>query len=277
MKFREPVAMGLALCTVLVLSLHPPVMAEDDDDIIFIDIFEPAEPHSLVLNGTGIDWWADDNDHFLDEPPPGFPGQDADFGRDALARAGELEKIGGGAAGFDFTKLDDSGNDLPAGAIEWSCVRDNHTGLIWEVKVDDDTDHTRHFSHLYAWYNSTGENDGGHPGSVGDTNACDNTLNGQNCNTENFVAAVNAIELCGASDWRMPSREEMRSIVHYGRTDWPAIDEDYFPNAESHAYWTASTSANDPSGAWQVHTGTGDFNGWQKWGDRGVRVVRVDQ
>ncbi len=36
-----------------------------------------------------------------------------------------------------YTKLDAAGNDLPTGATEWTCVRDNDTGLIWEVKTDD--------------------------------------------------------------------------------------------------------------------------------------------
>lgn len=252
----------------------------EDDDAIFSDRFETVEtvPQSL-LNDTGIDWWATGpgGEHFLDKPQPDYPGQDADFGRDALAREGELNKVGGGAAGFDFTKLDDNGDDLPSTAAGWSCVRDNHTGLIWETKVDDDDgDHFRHFEHRYTWYNSTGENDGGHPGREGDTDTCNDTLNGQNCNTENFVSAVNGAELCGASDWRMPSREEMRSIVHYGRSDSPAMDEEYFPNTES-VYWSASSLANLPDHAWRWTSSTGGFGGWSKlhqFGSR-VRLVRT--
>ena len=37
-----------------------------------------------------------------------------------------------------YIKLDSSGNDLPDKATEWFMVRDNTTGLIWEVKTDDD-------------------------------------------------------------------------------------------------------------------------------------------
>jgi hypothetical protein len=36
-----------------------------------------------------------------------------------------------------YTKLDASGNDLPDEAASWVMVRDNVTGLIWEVKTDD--------------------------------------------------------------------------------------------------------------------------------------------
>ena len=42
-----------------------------------------------------------------------YPSQDARFGRDAARAAGKLPaKIGGGAAGFDFTPLDASGNAI---------------------------------------------------------------------------------------------------------------------------------------------------------------------
>ena len=43
-----------------------------------------------------------------------------------------------------FTKLDDHGNDLPDDAEDWLMVRDNVTGLIWEVKQakDDIQDYT---------------------------------------------------------------------------------------------------------------------------------------
>ena len=36
-----------------------------------------------------------------------------------------------------YTKLDEYGNDLPSSATEWVMVRDNVTGLIWEVKTED--------------------------------------------------------------------------------------------------------------------------------------------
>jgi len=33
-----------------------------------------------------------------------------------------------------YSKLDASGNDLPESTTSWSMVRDNVTGLIWEIK-----------------------------------------------------------------------------------------------------------------------------------------------
>lgn len=38
----------------------------------------------------------------------------------------------------DFTKISSTGEDLPISANQWSCVRDNDTGSVWEVKTDND-------------------------------------------------------------------------------------------------------------------------------------------
>ncbi|MCP4697528.1 MAG: DUF1566 domain-containing protein [Gammaproteobacteria bacterium] len=45
--------------------------------------------------------------------------------------------------------------------------------------------------------------------------------------------------LAGHTDWRLPSRQELISIVAYGRYD-PAIDTDFFPDTRSNSYWSAS-------------------------------------
>ena len=49
-----------------------------------------------------------------------------------------------------YTKLDENANDLPDEATEWAMVRDNVTGLIWEVKTDDSSIHDR--DNEYNWY-----------------------------------------------------------------------------------------------------------------------------
>ena len=48
-----------------------------------------------------------------------------------------------------YTKLDADGNDLPDTAVSWVMVRDNVTGLIWEVKTDDVSIHDK--DNLYDW------------------------------------------------------------------------------------------------------------------------------
>jgi hypothetical protein len=52
----------------------------------------------------------------------------------------------------------------------------------------------------------------------------DNCFNSGRCDTEKYVSDVNAASLCGQSDWRLPSIEEVANIVHNNRVT-PAIDK----------------------------------------------------
>jgi len=81
------------------------------------------------LNDTGITQCADVSTNGLSCPVTNYPNQDAQHGRDVTANDDS-----DGHAGFSFTKLDTNGNELLANATDWSCVKDNVTGLIWEVK-----------------------------------------------------------------------------------------------------------------------------------------------
>jgi hypothetical protein len=179
-----------------------------------------------------------------------FPGQDAQFGRDATNNDNA-----DGDAGFSFTKLDAGGVPLanqsaPFGTTPWDCVRDEITGLDWEVKTDNgglrDKDWT------YTWFNSTGGNDGGSAGSA-NGGVCFDT---SNCDTEKYVSAVNAAGLCGRNDWRLPTREELQSIVNISQFNTaPRYDIDFFANPPpslSQAHWTSTPDASSSAIAWTV-------------------------
>ena len=63
--------------------------------------------------------------------------QDCSHGRDTTHNDNS-----DGHAGFSYTKLDSNGKPLPDQTVDyattpWACVKDNVTGLIWEVKTDD--------------------------------------------------------------------------------------------------------------------------------------------
>jgi hypothetical protein len=219
-----------------------------------------------------------------------YPRQDGRFGRDAKATAGTLGKTGGGAAGFDYSKVlndgtvvpgDGAGVSLGTNPTNWACTRDNITGLTWEVKVNN-ASHLRHMNWTYTWYNSDPSTNGGNAGTP-DTGAgvgSDNCLDTSRCDTEKFVADVNAPPgLCGHTDWRMPTQRELFTLVHFGASI-PSIDTNYFLNTPLASFWSASSYVPSPSSALNVgfYSYSGGFtNAYGKTNDFSVRLVRGGQ
>ena len=233
------------------------------------------------LNDTGIARCANHSTDNLDCPVAGFEGQDGEFGRDAKARASTLAKIGGGAAGFDYSKIAADGsvlaiqdaawdaNGTEAAGSQWSCVRDNVTGLIWEIKTTDGG--LRDGNHTYSWYNPDSNTNGS---SAGTQNG--GSCTGSVCDTHAFVQAVNSQGLCGANDWRMPTRLELMGIVNNGQVN-PAITTSYFPNTPSVWFWSSSPHAGLSDDAWGVYFGSGLVLNFYKGYDGQVRLVRAGQ
>lgn len=274
--FRARAALPFIALVLLLLTLLPSldIQAQSDPDPIFADRFSERPDR---LNDTGIDWCATNDANNLNCPVATHPGQDGDHGRDALARQGLLPKVGAGHAGFDFTKISNSGNPLPASATlgsgpnQWACTRDNNTGLIWEVKVNN-LDHLRHMDHSYTWFNPDPNTNGGNAGTQNG-----GSCTGSPCDTHGFVQAVSAQGLCGASDWRMPTVRELMSIVHNDRRD-PAVDPAWFPNTPPLAwFWSSSSYADDPSGAWAVRFDYGSVLWYFKITSSRVWLVRAGQ
>ena len=151
--------------------------------------------------------------------------QDANVGRDASAPT----KLGSGSGGFDLTKLDSTGQPVTDGS-EHTCVRDNLTGLVWEVKTAANRDVR------YVWGTETGS-------EAGDVNA--------------FVTTTNNAGLCGLSNWRLPTANELFGLVDFdkphGITTWAgadgnideyiSIDRGFFPNTRLINYSPSRTSS----------------------------------
>jgi len=98
-------------------------------------------------------------------------------------------------------------------------VKDNVTGLIWENKTTDGSIHDT--DKRYSWHDARNV----------------------------FIAQLNASKFGGYDDWRLPTREELRSIIDYGRS--PHINTEYFPNTGSDHYWSSSAFVNNAA-AWRV-------------------------
>lgn len=170
------------------------------------------------------------------------PRQDGRFGRDVASPA----KVGGGAAGFDFTKVCQDGSLDCAGSAntgaspapaDWSCTKDNVTNLIWSLQ--------------------SGNGDW--------TTYAQVTL----------PAAHDAANRCGfSSGWRLPTRRELFSLLHLGLGGGPTIDATYFPATANFYYWTADTVIYDQGQVWNVNFIEGTDTTVPKGNSAYVRLVR---
>jgi len=245
------------------------------------------------LNDTGQTTCYDDTGAVSPEPIT-HPRQDCTVGRDAAAAAGVLPKTGAGSKGFDYTKIANNGSVLPANATlgpnpdQWACTRDNLTGLTWEVKTDDVSFGYRGLRDkgwIYTWYDDIHtDNNGGYPGVKG-SNTCNGTLPNNECNTQAYVAAVNAADLCGHSDWRVPNVKELQGLMDYGisrpdSTSSASVDSAYFPNTVVSFYWSSLTIANllpTKDYAWIFEFGYGSASEQRKANYAAVQLVRGGQ
>lgn len=196
------------------------------------------------LNDTGVTGcatWTNGNPSNPDScPQAGYPAQDAGIGRTADASHGTLAQAGSGQFGYDFTALGFDGKPLFRQNLTkqgystqpWACLRDNWTGLVWEVPQRVAGAGLYDTSYRYSWYNPDSATNGGDPGKAkGGYRKLD---------TYHFVKKVNAVKLCGFSDWRLPTAEELRNLLNIGAPGSPLGILPAIPTLESAGYWTAT-------------------------------------
>ncbi|MEM7705033.1 MAG: DUF1566 domain-containing protein [Pseudomonadota bacterium] len=245
MRSKNPLLLGL-LCTPLFASGH-------------------------ALNDTGATSCADDSAADLPCGPQtaAYPGQDAEFGRDV-----ELPDDSDGRAGFSMTRLDEFGEPLDEAepdfaSTPWRCVRDEVTGLIWEVKTDDGM--LRDSGWTYSWFDSSLPASGLLQGFENGGSCSDSA----NCDTEKYVAAVNSQTLCGASDWRLPTRTELLGLVDFGADPMGVVMlGTYFPHGARDRYWAGNSNSFSDVTAWSVFFGSGSSLPTSKFEARRIRLVR---
>jgi len=239
-----------------------------------------------VLNDTGTDYGAEigtngNNFGACTVTTTILEQQDCANGRDALHLAGNLTKLGSGPLGFDYTKLkmdgtplanqnrayDDSGSE--AASTKWSCVRDNHTGLVWEVKESTGVHAS---TNEYRWGGLTAIGID-HPNRQGDYYNDWNVL----------VNSANNNARCGITDWRVPDLKSLATLINYGANrrpttlslSGPTINNEYFPfvTFDEFAYWSASPYNLNTTDAYGVRFRYGNDADLLRDDLNGVRLV----
>ncbi|MEN9896889.1 MAG: hypothetical protein RLZZ66_538 [Pseudomonadota bacterium] len=126
-----------------------------------------------------------------------------------------------GATLADSAKLGTSAND-------WACTKDKKTGLIWEVKTNNDD-----LRDTIKTYTIAGALD--------------------------FTSAVNSKSLCGSKNWRLPTFIELQLLLSASKNE-PYIDTVYFPNTQSLVYWTSSPYTSFNNYNYVVNFGSNETN-----------------
>lgn len=100
----------------------------------------------------------------------------------------------------------------------------------------------------------------------------DTLLDGESVTYKDAEKAVKQL----GEGWRLPTRQELESILDLSRHD-PAIDPEKFPDTKSSWYWTSTPCAWREDAVWCVDFDYGAVNFLHRSSDCCVRAVRSGQ
>ena len=155
------------------------------------------------------------------------------------------------------------------------CVNDSSTGFVWEGKTASGI---RAESSRYTNYDSTSRPQKNYVNFYG-VNPTQEELEAST-NSIGYVKIVNDMALCGFTDWRMPTKEELQGITDSSKfvEDYPAIvvfDATWLINTGNTKYWTSSPDYDQPSSAYIVEFYDGYYyTDWGRHDTFSVRLVR---
>lgn len=148
--------------------------------------------------------------------------------------------------------LDNLPRQAPDGRfeIQGDTLLDRHTGLLWQRCA------------LGQQWN-------------GEKNLCQLKMDQQRLFTwgEALMAATQSTT-AGHSDWRLPNKNELDSIVDRACTG-PAVNESVFPDTTLAGFWSSTPARHSDGYAWQIDFATGNLVALPVATKLSVRLVRT--
>ena len=148
------------------------------------------------------------------------------------------------------------------------CVKDNSTGLVWEGKTASPAT-SRLGTDTYTNYDDA--NSAQKPSGGTYVNPTQTEIDAST-NSIGYKNSVNTSALCGYTDWRLPTKDELFGIV--ASSGSPRIDTTWFPNTQASYYWSSSPSVGYSYYAWYVYFDTGVPGSFGRYFSSYVRLVR---
>lgn len=116
--------------------------------------------------------------------------------------------------------------------------------------------------------------EGGTPGPA----ACNPGVRKNGYGVADFVKCLNTNRYLGKSDWRLPNRNELGSLVNHGQPNNAAwLNTQGFSDVQAGGYWSSSTYVATPWNAWGVNMHDGAGTSFARKHDIHVWPVRGGQ
>lgn len=184
--------------------------------------------------------------------------QDGMVGRDS-----QFTDDSDGRLGFSFGLVPKAGTGF---YDKTECVKDKISGLIWEGKPSDSSN--RDFRNMLTNFDQS--NKPQRPNNQFPTDADINSIT----NTIGYIGAINSARLCGFSDWRLPTVEELHSIFDFGQAA-TSMDSEWLINTPTQRfYWSSTANIKNQFVAWNIILGLGRVSGTSRQTTGFVRLVR---